>query len=138
MLKTADHDLNAYNTLVIQYQDEAFTLAAHLLGDDGLAGDVVDETFQRVFTSRHVPHTIFRLEVLRQVVCLCQGQSRKLAGPPKLAHLLAGLVDEEMIVLALVDCLGLGYNETGAILGKKPASVMKTLAQARYKIPGIK
>jgi DNA-directed RNA polymerase specialized sigma24 family protein len=138
MQKTADDDFETYNRLVLQHQDEAFTLAAHLLGDDDRACEVVDETFRKAFESRRIPRHFFRLEVLRQVVTLCRGQVRKLAGPPRLAQLLAGPVDDEKIILALVDCLGLGYNETGVILGKNPAQIMKTLAQARYKIPGIK
>lgn len=136
MQKTADYDLQTYNRLVLQHQDEAFTLAAHLLGDDDLAGKVVGETFRKAFSSRRTPQQAFRLEVLRQVVICCQMQVQKLAGPSNLAYLLAGLADEEKIVLALVDCLGLGYHDCAVVLGKKSANIMKTLAQARYKITG--
>jgi RNA polymerase sigma-70 factor (ECF subfamily) len=38
-------DLEAFNHLVLQYQDRIFNLAARILGDEDMAGDVTQTTF---------------------------------------------------------------------------------------------
>ncbi len=42
-------DLNAFNTLVLHYQDALFNTALHILGDDDLAADATQDAFLSAF-----------------------------------------------------------------------------------------
>lgn len=127
-------DLLAYNQLVLQHQDEAFTLACDLLGDEILAAQAVEEVFRDAFGDGCGSQPQFRLEILKKVVTGCLKRAKVLPGPETLAHLLAGLTNAEKVILVLVDCLELSYADAGRVLGKQPDAVRQALAKARYEV----
>ena len=44
-------DLDAFNTLILHYQDSVFNTALRILGDDDLAADVTQDAFISAFKS---------------------------------------------------------------------------------------
>ncbi|MBK8021686.1 MAG: sigma-70 family RNA polymerase sigma factor [Chloroflexi bacterium] len=71
-------DLDAFNTLVLRYQDSAFTLAYRLLNDRAVAADVAQEAmitaFQRL---RSLRGENFRAWLLRIVTNRCYDEMRR-------------------------------------------------------------
>lgn len=126
-------NLQAFNHLILQHQDEAYTLAVHLMGDELLAEETLEKAVAALYNGQRRLPGDFRMEILRQVTRACL-QGGRIAGPRHLARILAGLSDEEKAALVLVDCLGLDYADAAAILGKTPANLATSLAQARYKM----
>ena len=132
--RSIDLDLQAFNQLILQNQDEAFTLACDLLGDESLACEVVEEVFRHAFGKYRAPKTGFRLEILQRITANCVKRAKVLAGSNTLERFLAGLSNDEKVVLILVDCLELSYADAGWVLRKQPDAVRKMLAKARFAV----
>jgi len=130
--RSDNNDLLAYNQLVVQHQDEAYTLACDLLGNESGAAAVVEEAFQDSFRDGRTPQAQFRLEILKKVLAFCLKRAKILPGPGAMAHLLTGLSNTEKAILILVDCLEMSYADAGYVTGKPAAGVRQTLAKARY------
>jgi hypothetical protein len=129
---THGSDLLAYNQLVVQHQDEAFTLACDLLGDEAGAAVAVEEAIRLSFRDGRTSQAQFRLDIMKMVLASCLRRANILPGPQAMAHLLIGLSNTEKAILVLVDCLELSYADAGYVTGKLPASVRQELAKARY------
>jgi hypothetical protein len=125
-------DLLAYNQLVVQHQDETFTLACDLLGDESQAAVAVEEAFRVSFRDGSTSQAQFRLDIMKMVGASCQKHAKILPGPQAMAHLLVSLTNTEKTILVLVDCLELSYVDAGYVTGKKPADVRQELAKARF------
>jgi DNA-directed RNA polymerase specialized sigma24 family protein len=125
-------DLPAYNELVVQHQDEAFTLACDLLGNETMAAEAVEEAFRDSFRDRKTPQAQFRLEIMKKVAENCEKRAKILPGPQAMAHLLTDLTNTEKTILVLVDCLEMSYADAGYVTGKPPAIVGVELAKARF------
>ncbi len=126
-------DLNTYNGLVLACQDEAFTLAAYLLGDDRAADAAVQEAVVRAYRRYlRTPEASVRLLILQQVLACCGRSARaRGAGPVE------GFCDpapRERTTLLLVDVLGLSYDEAAEVLGCSRDQVVRRLARARVRI----
>jgi DNA-directed RNA polymerase specialized sigma24 family protein len=128
----SEGDLTAYNTLILQLQDQAFTLACDLLGDEDVAVEVLQKVFLNSFKKRSENRPGFTQEILRRVLQACLKQKSSLVGPaiPEFSH--AGLSNEEVIALVLVDRLELSYPEAAEVTGCNPLNIRKRLAEARY------
>jgi DNA-directed RNA polymerase specialized sigma24 family protein len=133
-IEMAGMNLQAFNHLILQHQDEAYTLAFDLLGDETLAEEVLERVFNEAFAGRKRLTGDFRMEILRQVVQTCLHGSYRISGPKAFARSMASLSGEEKLVLVLVDCLGLEYADAAMLLGKSPANLSKSLAKARVKM----
>jgi RNA polymerase sigma-70 factor, ECF subfamily len=71
-------DLNAFNRLVLEYQDMAFNLAARMLGDDDAAEDVTQTAFLSAFRSLDsFRGGSFRAWVMRMVSNACYDELRR-------------------------------------------------------------
>ncbi len=129
-------DLPAYNQLVVQHQDEAFTLACDLLGDESRAAAAVEAAFRDAYRDGWRIRPDFRLGILKKVVAACLKQAKILPGPAPMAHLLTGLTNTEKAVLVLVDCLELSYTDAAYVMDNSTAAVRQSLARARFSLSG--
>lgn len=76
--KTADADLDAFNQLVLQYQDLAFNRAYRILRDDPAAEDATQESFIKAF--QNMPYFrggSFRAWLLKIVTNTCYDYLRR-------------------------------------------------------------
>lgn len=146
--------LDTFNHLAANYQDDAFTLAFYLLGDEAHALEVAETAFARLYQrlSREVadPRSAdqFRMEMLHQVFTICceeQGMSANMgwAGARVLDALcrqLLHLKQKERAAVILVDVLGLTYAEAAQVMGCWQKQLGKLLTQARVGLsrePGV-
>ena len=132
--RASDRELQVYNRLVLQHQDEAFSLACDLLGEESTAADLVQQVFLRGFARRDDERLPFRLRVIRWVVCACLQSGRPLPGPARLDPRLERLSNEEGVALVLVERLGLSYAEAAEVMGKPAAEFRSILATARFSL----
>ncbi len=71
-------DLNAFNRLILEYQDMAFNLAARMLGDDDAAADVTQTAFLSAYRSLDTFRGgSFRAWVMRMVSNACYDELRR-------------------------------------------------------------
>lgn len=71
-------DLNAFNQLVLEYQDMAFNLAARMLGDEDAAADVTQVAFLSAYRSLDsFRGGSFRAWVMRMVTNACYDELRR-------------------------------------------------------------
>ncbi len=126
-------DLATYNSLVLACQDEAFTLAAYLLGDDRAADAAVQEAVARAYRRYlRAPEISVRLLILQQVLARC-GRSTRVrdVGP---VEGFRDLAPRERTTLLLVDVVGLSYDQAAEVLGCSRDQVARRLARARVRI----
>lgn len=140
MYATMETRLNTFNTLAVTYQDEAYTLAFYMLGDDGLAEEETQRAFAGLYQHVGLRLEDFRLEVLRRVLLACRqnsifspANSRGKVQDPLFQQLMR-LKGEERSVIVLVDVLGLDYNEAARVLGGSKKQVTRLLALARVNL----
>ncbi len=126
--------LQDYNRLVLQNQDESFSLAFDLLGDELQASQVVEEAFQKEFQRSTGDRSKFRLQVLRLVVQNALKRVQVLPCPEIFGKAPCQLTNKEKLVCILVDCLELSYQEAALVLDIPPRSIRKTLAETRFAL----
>ncbi len=126
-------DLATYNGLVLACQDEAFTLAAYLLGDDRAADAAVQEAVTGAFRRYlRAPESSVRLLILQQVLAGCRRSAgARGTGPVDGFH---DLAPRERTTLLLVDVVGLSYDQAAEVLGCSRDQVARRLARARVRI----
>ena len=128
-------DLEAFNGLVLACQDEAFALACSILGDEGLACEVVQAVFLRVYTRRGDGGHPIPVKVLQGVIGMCRRArpSKADAGVELIPgwHLLECAEQEALL---LVDWLGKSYPHAALVLDKSEHEVAATVASGRYKL----
>lgn len=144
---TADLQIMGFNSLALQTQDEAYTLAYYLLGNERHAERATQAAFEQLHQHARLEFNRFRLEVLRRVVEGCRRIGHIMPGRAGLRstlsmvahrdetiHRLLPLSDGERFVVVLVDILGLSYEEAAQVLGSSKKEVGRTLAQARLAL----
>ncbi len=127
--------LQEYNRLVLLNQDECYSLAYDLLGDDSQASEVVGEAFQIEIRKSTGEPAKFRLEVLHLVIQNALKRSEVLHCPELARQFpvqFSLLTNEEKLVCVLVDCLELSYQETAVVLAKPLDAIRKLLAESRF------
>jgi RNA polymerase sigma-70 factor, ECF subfamily len=79
LIKSAQHgDLDAFNSLVLAYQDILFSTALRILGDDELAADATQEAFISAFRSLNgYRGGSFKAWLLRTVTNACYDELRR-------------------------------------------------------------
>ncbi len=71
-------DVNAYNTLVLRYQEQAFNVAYRIMGDSDSAADATQEAFISAFRAIHrFRGGSFRAWLLRIVTNACYDELRR-------------------------------------------------------------
>jgi DNA-directed RNA polymerase specialized sigma24 family protein len=148
MQAPVDTKLTSFNTLALRYQDEVFTLAYYLLGDEASAAKAAQTAFEAVFRRiGKMQKDSFRFEVLRSVLEKCrQAKGMYLARKPSLTEhrktdfqttvfrRLMHLPREECETAVLVDILGLSYEEAGRVLGCSTKEIGHLVALARFNL----
>jgi DNA-directed RNA polymerase specialized sigma24 family protein len=124
--------LAEFNRQVLLFQDEAFTLACDLLGDEDTASRVTQEAFEQVYSHEWMGNGSIRLPLLHRII-LVYSESQIILKERK-NTLLSKLPEPERFVLLLVDHLCLTYEETSRVLHCSPDTVASRLAHARWKI----
>lgn len=129
--------------LALQMQDEAYTFAYYLLGDERAAEAATQAAFTSLPRKRTVRPEQFRQDVLRGILA----GSRKFAIPvtaaanaPRedLTRALMHVPTEQRSALVLVDVLGLTYDDAAGVLGCSREKFAHLLAQGRMKLsPGL-
>ena len=79
LIQDAQHgDLDAFNTLVLHYQDMVFNVALRVLGDDELAADAAQEAFISAFCSiNSFRGGSFKAWLMRTVTNACYDELRR-------------------------------------------------------------
>lgn len=126
--------VESYNQQVLLFQDEAFTLACHLLGNEALAAEIVQHAFTHVFCAGWGGDGSIRLAVLEAIIRNCTHPSMKLENPKD--ALLFELPFCERLPLLLVDRLGLRYAEAAWVLRCSKKKLVARLTRARRRIAG--
>lgn len=136
-------NLEAFNALVLKYQDAMYRLALHILGQDAPAEQVTQDAFISAY--QHIIHfgngslKVWFMRVLvnkcydklRHMPCTAEKYDGGSEGTEYLPVCLSKLPVDYRVVLALVDIEGLPYGEVSAIL-KIPVGIVKSrLTQAR-------
>lgn len=131
--------------LALQVQDEAYTYAYYLLGDETAAEAATQAAFAGVARKsvRHAEQ--FRQDVLRGVLKgiravapLVPSTGPASAGPrEEITLALMRLPAVERSALVLVDVLGLNYDTAASVMGCSSKQITHLLAQGRMKfVPG--
>ena len=133
--------LQAFNALILAYQDEAFTLARYLLGDDEQAGNVVQDACRETYWASCDEQTAVRSDLLRRVVRSCLAQSGRTNGAHAASNksgLDLGLLPmDQRALIVLVDVLGLDYHEAAEVFSKSTPFVRQKLAQGRARLASL-
>ena len=134
----ASKQLSDFNRKVIQYQDECFTLAYYLTGDDTLAGRAVQQAILKTFQSLSGEECDLRVELYRWVIYFCKDISARTLKRPKtfdaVWNSIYSLKVEERLAIVLIDILGLTY-EDAALAASRPVQTLGSwLAQARCRL----
>ena len=136
-------DLQAFNRLVLDHQDLAYTLACCLLGDESSSATAVQSGFLRAYRQVRSYHRgSFRAWLLKQVLSACRSPELHPApkvypnGNPVIASLRSLPFDGRLAVV-LVDLLGIDYSEAAYICGCSTGLFARNLAQARLNLNTI-
>lgn len=141
MAATTDKQLVMFNTLALQIQDEAYTLAYYLLGDENRAAEAIQVAFARLYQRPGLKFATFRRDVFQRVLLQCRAMSSgvrvhlgKAGARDQVTDNLLQLNDRERAVAVLVDVLGLTYDEAASVLGCTKKETGRLLAQARLNL----
>jgi len=149
-------DLEAFNRLVLAYQDLAFNVAYRMLADEDLAEDAVQNAFISAYKNlRTYRGGSFKSWVLRMVTNGCYDELRRQKRRPTwlrssdpqpdevfdqaelehaLQHCLENLPVEFRAVVVLVDVQGMDYEEVSQSVHSPLGTVKSRLARARLKL----
>ncbi len=149
-------NLAAFEQLVRAYQQPVWRFLRRLLGDAGVAEDVAQETFLRVF--RRLPTYTFEAKFSTWVFQIARNASvdevrsrrrrsrlaslapppRPSAAPPEaraeIDAALASLPDDLREAVVLVEVLGLRYHEVARVLGVPEGTVKSRMFSARSRL----
>ncbi|HSV85009.1 MAG TPA: sigma-70 family RNA polymerase sigma factor [Levilinea sp.] len=141
-LASARHgSLDAFNQLVLEYQDAAWNLAFHLLWSEASADEVVRQAIQEMYHSLGLlRRASFRIKLFYRVVRICQHrlkqQTKNLAPDPlkqsegNASARLVLLPLPERIVLVLAELEGLDAHEISQVTGTPVSMVRQRLGNA--------
>ena len=130
--RNAGENLEEYNAFILQYQEEAFNLALLILDDEAQAMKAVDAVFLSGYGQFTGHEQDFRFTVINRILKYCLDQFKKVRGPEPIHAFLVDLSEEQKIVLILVDCLKMSYQDVASLMRLPVRSIRKILANARY------
>lgn len=127
--------LDQFNQQVLSCQDEAFTLALCILGDEDAACEVVLKAILQVYSDRGNDDIVIKVRVLQGVILICRKMKPSktynakewIPGWNQLDH-------SEQEALLLVDVLQKSYQNTAVLLNNSESDVAQVVAQGRYKL----
>lgn len=134
------NELSWFNQQILKCQDDAYTLAWYLLGDESAAEAAVQKALISLFAQNKARDKDCRIYILRSVLQQCQNQTRlsfKMTGAPlhrEFDELLHKLPARDRQTLVLVDVIGLSYEEAADVTGLPVKTFRQRLAQARLSL----
>jgi DNA-directed RNA polymerase specialized sigma24 family protein len=132
--------LAIFNRQVLQCQDDAYTLALYLLGDEAMAEAAVQAAVESVFRHGCAGDKPFRLSILQAVANEShQHLQRALpiirnTGEQSILEMLRRLPEQERQALILVDVLRLNYEESAEVMRVPSKNFGLRLAWARRRL----
>jgi RNA polymerase sigma-70 factor (ECF subfamily) len=135
-------NLEAFNRLVLKYQNRVYDTAYWLMAEPEDAADATQEAFISAFKSiRRFRGGSFRAWLLRIVTNACYDEMRRRKRRPttpledlEIRACLARLPDKYREVMVLADVEGFKYQEVAQIIGIPLGTVKSRLARARGKM----
>lgn len=138
-LAAAQHkDLQAYNRLVMNYQDQVYSFAYFVLCNQVAAVQATEQAFALAYqrVSKYRGGT-FLFWLFQNLVEVCRTRpKRKPAFPADSdqALPLTELALDLRLAIVLVDLEGLDYLQAAQITGRSPRQLAKDVAQARLQL----
>ncbi len=127
--------LAQFNQQVLECQDDAFTLAWYLLGDEATAEAAVQAAVMNAYHRAQSGQEADRRLILEQVLRYCAGKiGNSSSGMPSGYLELHKLPDLERQLIILIDILCLNYDETAKLLNCSIRTITQLLAQTRRKV----
>jgi DNA-directed RNA polymerase specialized sigma24 family protein len=127
--------LDRFNQQVLACQEETFTLAFSLLGDEALACEVLQEIILRVYSGWRDDDSNIVVKVLHGVIGMCrQSKPSKAYTGVELIPGWNQLERSEQEALLLIDLLGKSYPETALVLNCSEHDLGVTVADGRCKL----
>lgn len=132
MLAQKHQDLVNFNNLVLQYQQDAYTLAFYTLGNERQACEIVQKAITRAY--HHTVKNETHLRILHDVTRMClqlQPQAIDPAVVPEFVRRLQTIPIQERQAVILIDILRLSYAQTARICRQPESRTSSLLARAR-------
>lgn len=130
--------LTHFNQQVLQCQDDAYTLAWYLLGDEAQAEAAVKDAVRIVFNN-NAANGSCRVSIFRTVIQHCQAQLHAtvpitgISDDNEIFGMLRTVPEDDRLALILVDILGLCYVDAAAIIGIQVHDLSQRLAYGRQR-----
>lgn len=133
---SAMDSLSLFNQQVLQCQDDAYTLAWYLLGDEAEAEAVMQSAIQETFQCYSSNRKDCRLLILKQVAkhCLTRKPAACSSAEPDITCNIHFLTQQERVALVLIDILQFDYPEASFITGIPLGKIGPLLGHARWKM----
>lgn len=128
-------NLADFNRLVVKYQEEAYTLAFYILGDERQACETVQKVVANSF--RRPVNGNFQLRILQDVINLSSQLTRHSVDPnvvPEIVERLSAIPFQERLVVILIDILGLKYAQAAQVCRQSKDQLSRILAHARVHL----
>jgi DNA-directed RNA polymerase specialized sigma24 family protein len=128
-------NLTDFNHLVIQHQEEAYTLAFYTLGDERQACETVQVAITNAF--QHPAESNLYLGILRRITQLCAqmpAHAIDLNIVPEIVRKLSNLPIQERLALILVDILELNYAQAAMVCRLSKPQICRLLTQGRVHL----
>jgi len=127
--------LDRFNQQVLACQDEAFTLAFSILGEESAACEVVLKAIQQVYSDCGKEDIAIAVNILQCMILLCRKvKPSKKYNPEEWIPGWNQLEHNEQEALLLVDVLQKSYQEAAVILNNSVSGVARVVAHGRYKL----
>lgn len=134
-------NVQAFNRLVEACQDDAYSLAFRLLGDERAAVQAIQRAVEQSHRSLDTCQGEFRLWFFRYIVQICKyfsaGSSGKVTAVldrTDIQGMLNSLPLDLRLSAVLVDVLGLNYEQAAEVAEVNSKKIRQTLAMARYSL----
>jgi excisionase family DNA binding protein len=118
-------------------EDDVYTFAYYLLGDDSLAVEATGDAFARVARSGQKLGSSIRGQIFHEVFCRCRKMFIPVSGAAAgddLTQRLQHVTLEARSAAVLVDVLDLTYEEAASVLGCSKKQIARLLASARMAL----
>ena len=138
-IKAIKHkDLHAYNRLVSLYQDQIYSFAYYLFGNQMIASQAVQEAitlaYHRISHYRSGPFLFWLLHHLVRVFHVQHSSQPSDLLSSSREFPLESLAPDLRPVILLVDMCGLDYRQASRITGESPRRISSNIAQARRQL----
>jgi len=151
ILRARQGDLEAFNGLVLRYQDSVFQYAVWMLGKPEAAEEVTQESFILAYRKLHsFQDSEFCCWLLKIAHHLCQDELRHRIKDHSRCEFVGDTYQDELekivqealnelpldlrSVIILVDLQGMDYTQAAEILSISPETLKRRLARARVHI----